>query len=272
MYKLVSVDMDGTLLNSKGEISSENLTAIKEAISKGVKVVITTGRGIKSIEKFIEEIGLRNENEYVITNNGVSIHSTKTLKCINATTIESEDIKKLCLFGIESGAYIHMYDYNTESCYVLEENNYTKFERDYVGMPTFIDPNFYENINKNEKAFKVLYFGVKEKMDELYNNMPEFIKNKFAIVRSLPIAIEIFSKECNKGNAVRDLAKRFNITMDQVISIGDQNNDFEMIKFAGLGIAMGNAVDRIKNVADYITDTNDNNGVAKVINKFILKV
>ena len=80
----------------------------------------------------------------------------------------------------------------------------------------------------------------------------------------------MFHKDCNKGNAVRDLANMFNISREEIISIGDQQNDFEMIKFAGLGVAMGNAIDEIKNVADYITDTNDNNGVAKVINEFVL--
>lgn len=270
MYKLVSVDMDGTLLNSNGQISDENVSAIKQAISKGVKVVITTGRGIKSLGDFIDQIGLRNVDEYVITNNGVSLHSTKTLECLKATIIESEDLRTLCSLGVNFGAHLHVYDYDTESCFVLSDNEYSRFEKDYVGIPTYIKPDFYKNIDDNQRAFKVLYFGEKEKMDIVYNNIPNSVREKFATVKSLPTAIELFHKECNKGNAVKDLAEKFNIPMDEVISIGDQNNDFEMIKYAGLGVAMGNAVNNIKDIADYITDTNDNNGVAKVINKFIL--
>lgn len=270
MYKLVTIDMDGTLLNSNGEISQENVKAIKKATEKGVKVVIATGRGIKSLGKFIDQLGFGNKEGYVITNNGVSLHSTKTLECLKSNIIEGEELKKLCGFGLELGAFLHVYDYSG-SCIVLEDNEFTRFEKDHVRIPTIIDPNFYKNMDKNNKAFKVLYLSNEKKIEEIYNKIPESMKEKYTVVKSLPFVIEVFDKKCNKGNAVKDLCKIFNITTEEVISIGDQNNDYEMIKYAGLGVAMGNAVDSLKNIAKYVTDTNDNNGVAKVINKFILQ-
>lgn len=270
MYKLISIDMDGTLLNSQGKLSNENIFAIKNAINKGVKIVFTTGRGIRAIVEFINEVGLGNREEYAITNNGVSLYNTKTLKCLKANLVSGNDLKTLCNTGIELGAKLHIYDFNTEGCIVLEDNEFTQFERKHIGMPVFIEPNFCENIDDSKKVFKVLYLGKEDKINEIQKNVPSFIHEKFAVVRSLPVALELFHKECNKGNAVRDLANMFNISREEIISIGDQQNDFEMIKFAGLGVAMGNAIDEIKNVADYITDTNDNNGVAKVINEFVL--
>lgn len=269
MYKLIAIDMDGTLLNSKGNLSEENIKAVKSAIDKGIKIVFTTGRGIKAITRFINEFGLNEKEEYAITNNGVSLYSTKTLKCLKSSWINGEDLRKLCDIGLGFGAKLHIYDYETEGCIVLEENKFTEFER-HIGMSTFVQPDFCNNINENTKAFKILYFSSESEISNIRNKIPDSVYEKFVVVRSLPIAIEIFDKNCNKWNAVRDLASMFNIEREEIITIGDQQNDFEMIKYAGLGVAMGNAIDEIKEIADHITDTNDNNGVAKVINKFVL--
>ncbi len=268
MYKLIAIDMDGTLLDTNGNLSSENIKAVKRAIDNDVKVVFTTGRGIKAISKFINEFGLNDKEEYAITNNGVSLYSTKTLKCLKSHLIEGEDLKRLCDLGLSFGAKLHIYDYDTEGCIVLEENEFTQFER-RIGMPTYVDPNFCSKIDENKKVFKVLYLSNENRIAEIKNKIPDFVYEKFVVVRSLPFAVEIFDKNCNKGNAVRDLANMFDISRDKVIAIGDQQNDLEMIKFAGLGVAMGNAINEIKDIADYVTDTNDNDGVAKVINKFV---
>ena len=271
MYKLVATDMDGTLLNSHGELSEENIKALRQAIDKGVKIVFTTGRGIRAITKFINALGFNEREEYVITNNGVSLYNSKTLECLKVNALKGQDLKFLCELGLEFGAKIHVYDYPSEGCVILEENEFAAFERKHIGMPVFIEPDFCLNIIKdNRQAFKVLYLGSEELLDDIQNKIPKYIYEKFAVVRSLPIVLEIFNKDCNKGNAVRDLGKMLNISKDEIIAIGDQQNDFEMIKFAGMGVAMGNAIGILKEVANYITDTNDNNGVAKVINKFVL--
>lgn len=270
MYKLISIDMDGTLLNSKGELSEENTLAIKNAINKGVKVVFTTGRGIRSITKFLDKVGLSDSDEYVITNNGVSLYNSKTLKCLKANLISGDDLKNLCNIGMDLGAHLHVYDFENEDCIVLEENQFTKFEREYVGMPTVVNPDYFKNIDENKKVFKVLYLNDKEVIDNIEKKLPKFVYEKFTVVRSLDIVLELFCKECNKGNAVKELADTFGFKRDEIIAIGDQRNDLEMIEFAGLGVAMGNAIDKIKEIANYVTDTNDNNGVAKVINKFVL--
>lgn len=269
MYKLIAIDMDGTLLDSNGNLSSENIKAVKAAIDKGVKIVFTTGRGIRAITKFINEFGLNEKEEYAITNNGVSLYSTKTLKCLKSNLINGNDLKKLSDLGLSFGAKLHIYEYETEGCIVLEENEFTNFER-HIGMPTFVQPDFCNQINENTKAFKILYVSKADEIVEIRKRIPDFVYEKFVVVRSLPFALEIFDKNCNKWNAVKDLASMFEISSDEIITIGDQQNDFEMIKYAGLGVAMGNAIDEIKEISKYITDTNDNNGVAKVINKFIL--
>lgn len=270
MYKLIAVDMDGTLLNSNGKISDENLSAVHEAIAKGVKVVFTTGRGIKAIDSFIKEVKLSDKNEYVITNNGVSMYKTNTLECVRSHELNSEEIKEICELGKNLDADILIYDYATEGSIFLRDSKFIQFEIRHIGMPVNIIPDYYENITEENKAFKILFVGDKEGIDSYIENIPDEIKSKYSVVRSLPNILEIFNKSCNKGTAVSELANMFNISREEVICIGDQQNDLEMIKYAGLGVAMGNAIDQVKEIADYITDTNDNNGVAKVIRKFVL--
>lgn len=270
MYKLIAVDMDGTLLNSNGRISDENLKSIHNAINKGVKVVFTTGRGIKAIDTFIKEAKLSDKNEYVITNNGVALYSTNTLKCISSYELNSDEIREICEVGKKLDADILIYDYESESSIFLRDSKYVQFETKHIGMPVSIIYDYCETLTKDKRAFKVLFVGEKEVLDSHFENIPKEIKDKYNIVRTLPNTLEIFNKSCNKGNAVKALAEKFNILREEIICIGDQQNDFEMIQYAGLGVAMGNAIDKIKELADYITDTNDNDGVAKVIKKFVL--
>ncbi len=269
MYKLISIDMDGTLLNSEGKISQKNKEALKYAIDKGVKVVFTTGRGIKGIEEFIKEAGLSDKDEYVITNNGVSLYKTNTLKCISSHELSHKDIKELCEVAFDIGAELLIYDYESEGSIFLKYSKYVEFEKDHIGMPVRIVKDYYENLSEKDKAFKVIFVGDKDKEDVIEHKIPQSIRDKYTVVRSLPNIIEIFDKSSNKGNAVKELAGIFNFKREEVICIGDQQNDMEMIKYAGLGIAMGNGIDDLKEIADYVTDTNDNNGVAKAIRKFI---
>lgn len=268
MYKLVAVDMDGTLLNNQGKISNENLSAIKKCLDKGVKVVFTTGRGIHAISRFIEEVGLSEKDEYVITNNGVTLYSTNTKKCLKSSVLSHQDIKDICNNGLEYGAKLHIYD--SEGCICIEENEFTRFERDHIGMPVKVMPDFMENINESKDIFKILYVGEPKLIDNIQLNINNKFRDKYSFVRSLPMVIEVFDKGCNKGIAVKELSNMFDIRREEVIAIGDQQNDLEMIEFAGVGVAMGNAVSEVKEIADYITDTNENNGVAKVLEKYIL--
>ena len=272
MYKLIAIDMDGTFLKSNGEASEENIIALKNAMDKGVKIVFTTGRGIRAVHKFIDKIGFGDKGEYVITNNGVSLYSVKDLKCLKADFIFGDTLLELCNLGLnmKPRPYIHVYEYKTEGCIVLEDNDFAQFEKNHIGMPLIIDPDFIKNIGDDTKAFKVLFAGDREVIDKVQERIPQNILDRFTVVRTLPQALELFDKKCNKGNAVKNLANMLNIKQEEVIAIGDQQNDYEMIKLAGLGIAMGNAIDELKEIANYITDTNDNNGVEKVINKFIL--
>ena len=109
-----------------------------------------------------------------------------------------------------------------------------------------------------------------ERLEEIIQQLPKNLFNKYTIVRSAPFYLEFLGKTTNKGTALKTLCMNLNIPIENAIAVGDEENDQHMIKYAGLGVAMGNARNSIKEIADYVTDTNNENGVAKVINKYIL--
>lgn len=266
MYKLMAIDMDGTLLNSKRQISDENKEAVRKAVEKGVKVVITSGRSLRGLEGFLEEMHLKREGEYVIANNGGTIYRNKDFKCINYSGLRGSDLKKLYELALKFD--LQMMAYNHEGTLAPEENELTEFERNYVGTSiTIMDFN---SVEPDDEITKVLFWKDEESIDNILKEIPIEYDEKYHIIKTMPKLLEVMDKQCNKGHGVKVLAEHLGIKREEIICIGDQTNDMEMISYAGLGIAMGNAIDEVKNMASHVTDDNDNNGVAKAIEKFIL--
>ena len=267
MYKLVAIDMDGTLLNSDKVISKGNKVAIKKAIKKGVKVVITSGRGLKGLDKFLDEIHLRGENEYLIANNGGTIYRTSDFKCISYKGLKGRDLVKAHALSKEFG--LNMIAYTHEGSIAAEENEFTRFESEYVGNPVKI-LNFNTDVDDEDEITKILFSQTEEFLEKKMLEIPKEFYSEYNVVKTMPIVLEVMDKDCNKGYGVKVLADKLGIKKEEIICIGDQANDIEMITYAGLGIAMGNAIEELKNVAEYVTLDNDNDGVAKAIEKFIL--
>ena len=130
-----------------------------------------------------------------------------------------------------------------------------------------------EDFNKLEKdhsIIKIMMIDEEEVLQKAIDNLPKEVYDKYTVVRSAPYFLEFLNKEVNKGVGVEMLAKHMGITLDQVITMGDAGNDLHMIECAGMGVAMGNAFEEIKEVANYITDTHENDGVAKAIKHLVL--
>ena len=267
MYKLVAIDMDGTLLNSEKQLSERNGQAIKAAVEKGAMVVISTGRGFAGVEKYLKELGLEKEGQYALTMNGGAAYDCYTKQPITNIGIKGADLHKIYKLNEELGLKIQAY--TLDKCVALEENEYTEFEKVHVGTEVEI-LDFYKDINEDDDIMKVLLMEVPEILDEKIKLIPKEIIEEYNCVKSLPMCFEILNKECNKGVGLKELTEKLGIKPEEVIAIGDECNDYEMIEFAGLGVAMGNANPKIREIANYNTDTNDNDGVAKVIEKFIL--
>lgn len=268
MYKLIALDIDGTLLNTNKEVTIEVFEAIQNAKEQGVKVVLSTGRPLPGVKPLLDKLQLNNTGDYVVCFNGAVVQDIGNEAVVSKLEMSVDDFKYINNIAKENNLHIHI---NTPDAVLTPNENvgqYTLLEADLNKIPYKYIPE--NEINDSVTFCKIMIIDEPDLLEELLPKLPKEAYDKYTIVRSAPFFLEFLNKDANKGTGMEKLCKELNITADEVIAVGDEENDRHMIEFAGLGVAMGNARDSIKEIADYITDTNDNHGVAKVIDKFIL--
>lgn len=269
MYKLIAIDMDGTLLNSKKELTKETKDALIAARKKGVYIVLASGRPTEGIMSFVNELELNSDDDYVLSYNGCLVQKTKSKEIISNTTLTGKELKYL--YGISKELNLNIHAFSEKRGLITPKHSkYTYVEAELNGIDISIVD--FDTVPDDEIIVKVMMIDEPSILDAGMKHLPKEVYDIFSIAKSTPYFLEFFNKESNKFVGVSKLAEYLGIKNEEVITIGDAMNDFPMIEQAGLGIAMGNAVDKIKEVSKYITDTNDNNGVAKAVEKFILNV
>ncbi|MBU3126903.1 sugar-phosphatase [Clostridium tagluense] len=266
MYKLIAIDMDGTLLSDEKKISPANYEAIQQARENGVKVVIASGRPLVGFKKYLEQLNLVSEDDYAVAFNGALVQSSQGGEIISKTTLTLQDYKDLYELSKELNVNIHAL---TETSVISPKDTiYTRGEAEMNGISNEIIA--VEDVAVDTTIVKVMFVDKPEIIEEIMQKIPEEVSSKYTVVRSAPFYLEFLDKSVNKGAGVAALAKKLNIKQEEVICIGDAGNDIHMIKYAGLGVAMGNAFPEVKKIANFITKTNEEDGVAYIINKFIL--
>lgn len=266
MYKLIAVDMDGTLLNDNKEVSKRTKEVISKVKEAGKKVVLATGRPLNGVMPYVEELDLLNDDDYVITFNGALVKNTKSKETVLDIPLSYGDYFELYKVSDELGVNIHALTDN--SILTPKMNVYTDIEQKINKIPIIEGP--VEEVNPDTMIVKVMFIDAPEKLDAALANLPEWVKQKYTIVRSTPYFLEFLDTRVNKGAGVLEVAKRLGLTPDHVICVGDAGNDLAMIEVAKLGVAMGNATEEVKAIADYITLSNEEDGVAHVMEKFML--
>ena len=265
MYKLIALDMDGTLLKGDKTISKENYNAIQKAKKLGVKIVLATGRPLNGIKKYLEHLDLINENDYAIVYGGAVVQNTKSGKFLSNNVLKLSDWNYLFSLSQELNVNIHVLTSN--ECITPKDNKYSNVEATMNNIPIIIDNP--STMNKNLSLIKIMFIDEPELLEKVIAKLPKEIYDKYTVVRSAPYFLEFLNINANKGIGVDSLAKILNIKQEEVICIGDAGNDMHMVEYAGLGVAMENAFPELKEIANYITLSNENNGVAHVIDKFI---
>jgi Cof subfamily protein (haloacid dehalogenase superfamily) len=264
-YKLVCIDLDGTLLSDDKTISMENIETIQEAVNKGVNICIATGRILKFVD-YIKEI--LNANIKVIASNGALIFNKSGEVKLN--TLSYDEV--LRIKELTKGYNVDIF-LNTENSIICESSISNDYSYKIVNE-TLKSENRVEIIENF--PFEDLYdnkFNILKVVCVNNNDIAEVSKVKklleetgeFEISSSEYQYCEINSKGVSKGRAVEELAKELGINIKEVICIGDGGNDIEMLKRAGLSVVMENGMEHVKAMADYITDSNNNSGVAKAI-------
>jgi Cof subfamily protein (haloacid dehalogenase superfamily) len=263
MYKMMTIDVDDTLLNDQGLVTEATRIALAQAMEKGTMVTLATGRMFASAKQIAEQIQL---NVPLITYQGAYVKNLLDEEILYERFVPEEAAEKVYHY-VKKHSF-HLQAYHEDRLYAEEENQKIKDYASISKVPFYIEPNFAKLLKK--PLNKLLIFEEPTVLDHIAEDLRTLLGDSVYITKSKPYFLEILHKEGTKGHAVEFLAKHFGCQLSQVIAIGDSWNDREMIHTAGLGVAMGNAVEPLKQIADYITKTNNEDGVKNVIDKFIL--
>lgn len=294
MYKLLVLDMDGTLLNENQKITKENILAIESARKLGVKIVIASGRTIQGIENYLEELDLISEDNYCVVCSGAIVMNNTKERIIHSSPLTYDEFRYV--FDLVKKLNITLNMYSHESILIHSNNYYSRFDSVANNLP--LQKMNFDSLDKDTLITKIMLINedlsIAEEMKALfpgiivedtsieskegYNKelfkdislLPLEFLEKFTISKVTPFNVEVMKKSSNKRLGIEKIAEQLKIKQHEIICIGDSGNDRHMIEYAGLGVAMGNAFPEIKEIADYVTLTNEENGVAHVIEKFIL--
>ena len=270
---MIALDMDGTLLDSNKQCSERTIKALNDAKKQGVIILPATGRAINGLPQPVKELGVR----YGIFCNGATNYDFQEKKAFVTNHLTAEQVIRIFEIcekydashdiyaggqGYCEAKYLDVFETYTPDVAIQNLIRQTRQRLD-GDLVEFILENqltiekvnmFFRDLEEREQAKKELAAtGMVDCVSSLYNNL------------------EINKKGCNKGRALMQIAEYFGFAREEVMACGDADNDLQMIEAAGIGVAMANAMDSVKEIADYITDTNDNDGVAKAIEKFVLK-
>ena len=290
MYKLVAIDLDGTLLNNYGVVTENTKKVIKEALKKDIYIILASGRPIDSIKTIANEIGA---NKYFIAGNGALIYDMQNQIPIYEKYMSKEKVLEIIKICEENSISYNIYTENTIITKALKYNvlyyykeNLKKEEKNRTNITLVNDVKSYiENLN-DAKFLKIticdeskfVFQSILKKVSKV-NNIDildvSHMSRKLIKQGTEEILIEYFYteislKDVDKWEAIKFLINKLNIDKSEVIAIGDNINDKKMIKEAGLGIAMKKSSPDVIEIANYITDRNNEEGVANAINRFIL--
>ena len=269
MYKIITCDLDETLLCMDRTISKRNIDAIHAAMEKGVKFVCASGRGYMSFQNTLQEIGLYDlADQYSISFNGIEITENRGNRVLFLEGISWELANALYVKGVEFGVCMHIYTQDTVYIYKLNEDE-RKFLENRMDYILVDDPDL--TFLKGQQIIKVLYehngYDYLNKIEKEVADLTGECEVSYSSGRYL----EFNKAGISKGAGLERLARILGVDMKDTLAIGDNVNDITMIRAAGLGAAVGNVYEGIRAECDYVAEaTNDEGGVGEIIEKFVL--
>ena len=290
MYKLIAIDLDGTLLNSQGEISDENRSYLKKAIDRGIEVVLASGRPIDSVENLSLEIGA---NRYLISGNGAVVYGIQEKEILYNKFLSKAQVLNIIKMCKDNSIYCNVY---TENEIIAESLNYNilfyyrenanKDEEKRTKINIVNDMYKYIESSQVEKYLKItvcddsqlIFNSILRKLKtisdvdvlDVSHMSRKIIKDGTERIQIEYFYTEITNRNVNKWEAIKYIIEKDGIAPEEVVGIGDNINDKEMIEYAGLGVAMGNSSPDVKAVAKIVVADNNSDGVAEAIKKYIL--
>ena len=265
MYKLLAIDCDGTLLNDNKEIDLKTIEMLKKVKERGLKIVLATSKSFFAVKKYLKQLDLIDDNQYTIAFNSSYITNNSETKCFNQSTLSTEAVKKIIDYGRNFNLYIFLYEkdriISPKPC-----ESYTSRNKDIPFDIISFDDLDIEQLS----VYKIIMHSndltevkrAKDGLDETFNSLCLYSSSN-------QYNVEFVMPGCSKEYGLNILSESLNILPSEMISFGDNENDLGMFEYAGYGVAMGNAIEKLKEKANYVTLSNNDDGIAYALEKMI---
>lgn len=257
-YKLIALDLDGTLKSTDKQILPKTKAILQELAKRGVVIVLASGRPTAGLYMEADELKLNETGGYLLSFNGAKVVDYQTKEIIYQKVYNEKTAHHVYDRAKEYDLAVMTY---VDEMIITEDidDEYVIIESEINHLPIKPVKDFKEAVNFSVN--KVLLTGKPEYVENIIDEFKQPYGNSLSIYRSAPFFIEVMAQGIDKAASLEALIKRLGIKQEEVISFGDGYNDISMIKFAGMGVAMDNAVDQVKQCADYITLSNDEEGI-----------
>lgn len=266
-YEIIALDIDGTLTNSKKEITPRTKKALIEAQKLGKKVVLASGRHNCGMKEFAEELQLQKYGGYIMAFNGGKIINAQTKEIIDSVNFPHEYIEPI--YNCVKDENITVLTYQDDIIIMNDKvNDYTDIEAKIVKMDYKVADDFLSYVTFDVN--KLLLVGEPSTLDKYEQILIDKYKGYLDIFKSCPFFLEVMPFGINKGARLPIILNNLGYTRKQLIACGDSYNDMTMIGYAGLGVCMENGENDVKKIADVIADSNEDDGVAKIVEKYML--
>ncbi len=266
--KVLVLDIDGTLTNSGKEISPATKRGILETLKRGHKVILASGRPTPGMRRYEKELELEQYGGYLLSFNGAKIVECRSGEIVYQRTLPLSIIPGLYAFAGRNQCGLVTY-FGDRVISAFEPDEYVQLESRINGMEIKVVENFKEYVDFDIN--KCLLTAPPERAEVLEKELVIKYGDILSVYRSEPFFIEIMPQNVDKASSLNRMLETVGLTRENAICCGDGYNDISMIKYAGVGVAMGNAQPAVKDVADYITGTNDEDGLVQVMEEFIWK-
>ncbi len=266
MIKLIALDLDGTLLTKQKTISPRTQQALAHAHAQGVEIVLASGRPNVGIEPIWQLLGIDAQPNYMVSFNGSLATYLPKNQTLLSKGLKGKDAKYLKKIVDEVGLNIHAFS-KQYGLITPQHNPYTEREATVNGLG--ITEMDFEQLEDDHDIIKILMVSDPQSLTAGISRLPTELQQRYTLVQSAPIFFEFLNPTVNKGVAVASIAEHKGIEMSEVLSFGDAGNDRAMLALSGIGVAMGNADDKTKAIADRITASNEEDGIALVVEELI---
>lgn len=266
-YKMIVADFDRTMYDSLvPEVTERNAKAIQDYIKAGGKFTIATGRMFKSIKPYADKLGLKGE---VVCYQGACIYDIESGKELMHKPLDRNDAIELLEYLYKNDINAHMYC--DDNYYAHPETPYSRKYCDFCRIDyTYTDIPLYKFLKTNDLVpTEIMIMCLAEKLQEVYPQILDKYADKFNLSLSGSYFVEISSMNANKAEGIKFIAEKNGIKQSEIIAVGDSLNDYHMIKYAGLGIAVDNAMDELKKVADMVSIQAKDDAIADIIYKVL---